>query len=55
MRKKFTTTLDENLVKAIKLYALEHNVSVNVLIERMIINLVTSVDGEIDIDFDNLT
>lgn len=35
-RKKFTTTLDEELIKEIKVYAIEHNTSVSQLIEKAI-------------------
>ena len=36
MKKKFTTTLDENLIKQIKVYAIEHDTSVAKLIEKTI-------------------
>lgn len=35
-RKKFTTTLDEELIKEIKVYAIEHDTSVSQLIEKAI-------------------
>lgn len=35
-RKKFTTTLDEELIKEIKVYAIEHDTSVSQLIEEAI-------------------
>ena len=36
-RKKFTTTLDENLIKAIKVKAIEQNTDVSVIIEKLFI------------------
>jgi predicted HicB family RNase H-like nuclease len=36
MRKKFTTTLDEELIKQVKIYAIEHDTSVAKLIEKAI-------------------
>lgn len=36
MKKKFTTTLDEELIKQAKIRAIEENVSVAELIERLI-------------------
>lgn len=36
MKKKFTTTLDENLIKQVKVYAIEHDTSVAKLIEKAI-------------------
>lgn len=35
-RKKFTTTLNEELIKAIKIKAIEENTDVSKLIEKMI-------------------
>lgn len=35
-RKKFTTTLDEELIKAIKVKAIEENTDVSKLLEKMI-------------------
>ena len=37
MKKKFTTTLDEELIKQVKIYAIEHDTSVAKLIEKAII------------------
>ncbi|MDN7145168.1 ribbon-helix-helix protein, CopG family [Liquorilactobacillus mali] len=36
MKKKFTTTLDSELIKAIKIKAIEENKSVATLLEEMI-------------------
>ena len=36
MKKKFTTTLDEELIKQVKIYAIEHDTSVAKLIEKAI-------------------
>lgn len=36
MKKKFTTTLDEELIKPVKIYAIEHDTSVAKLIEKAI-------------------
>lgn len=36
MKKKFTTTLDEELIKQVKIYAIEHDTSVAKLIEKSI-------------------
>lgn len=36
MKKKFTTTLDEELIKLAKIKAIEENVSVAKLIERLL-------------------
>lgn len=36
MKKKFTTTLDGNLIKQVKVYAIEHDTSVAKLIEKAI-------------------
>lgn len=36
MKKKFTTTLDEELIKQVKVYAIEHDTSVAKLIEKAI-------------------
>jgi predicted HicB family RNase H-like nuclease len=35
MKKKFTTTLDESIVKAMKIQAIEEGISVSALIEKM--------------------
>ena len=35
MKKKFTTTLDESIVKAMKIQAIEEGISVSTLIEKM--------------------
>lgn len=40
MKKKFTTTLDEELIKQIKVYAIEHDTSVAHIIEQAIKELV---------------
>lgn len=44
MKKKFTTTLDENLLKGLKLYCLQHDIKVNKLLEKFIINLLAEQD-----------
>lgn len=44
MKKKFTTTLDENLLKGLKLYCLQKDVRVNELLEKFIINLLAEQD-----------
>ena len=36
MKKKFTTTLDEELIKQVKIYAIEHDTSVAKLFEKAI-------------------
>ena len=36
MRKKFTTTLDENIIKKIKMRAIEENTDVSKLLEKLI-------------------
>ena len=36
MKKKFITTLDEELIKQVKIYAIEHDTSVAKLIEKAI-------------------
>ena len=36
MKKKFSTTLDEELIKQVKIYAIEHDTSVAKLIEKAI-------------------
>lgn len=36
MKKKFTTTLDEELIKQVKIYAIENDTSVAKLIEKAI-------------------
>ena len=36
MKKKFTTTLDEELIKQVKIYSIEHDTSVVKLIEKAI-------------------
>ena len=36
-RKKFTTTLDEDLIKAMKIKAIEQNTDVSVIIEKLFI------------------
>lgn len=35
MRKKFTTTIDEEILKQIKIQAIQENISVSELIEKM--------------------
>ncbi|MCC4346949.1 DUF6364 family protein [Limosilactobacillus reuteri] len=35
MKKKFTTTLDESIIKAMKIQAIEESISVSALIEKM--------------------
>lgn len=42
MKKKFTTTLDSELIKQIKVYAIEHDTSVASLIEKAIKQIVKS-------------
>ena len=37
MKKKFTTTLDESLIKQAKIKAIEENISVAELIERLLV------------------
>ena len=36
MKKKFTTTLDDALIKQVKIYAIEHDTSVAKIIEKAI-------------------
>lgn len=36
MRKKFTTTLDEDVIKKLKIKAVENNTTVSKLIEKMV-------------------
>ena len=38
MRKKFTTTLDEEIIKKIKVQAIKENTDVSKLLERLIEN-----------------
>lgn len=38
MKKKFTTTLDEELIKQAKIKAIEENISVAELIEKLLSN-----------------
>ena len=35
MRKKFTTTLDEDLIKAMKIKAIEENTDISIIIEKL--------------------
>ena len=37
MKKKFTTTMDENIIKQVKIKAIEENLSVAGLIEKLLI------------------
>jgi hypothetical protein len=43
-RKKFTTTLDEELIKKIKVKAIEENTDVSKLLEKMIENYLKKVN-----------
>lgn len=38
MKKKFTTTLDEELIKKIKMVAIEEGITVNEILEKLIID-----------------
>lgn len=42
MKKKFTTTIDEELIKKAKIKAIEENISVAELIERLLNNYLES-------------
>lgn len=43
MKKKFTTTLDEELIKEIKLIAIKENTTVNDILEKLIIDYIEKV------------
>jgi len=45
MRKKFTTTLDEELIKSIKIKAIEENTDVSKLLEKMIKDYLARKEG----------
>jgi len=41
-RKKFTTTLDEELIKAVKIKAIKQNTDVSVIIEKLLLEYLKS-------------
>ena len=43
MRKKFTTTFDEDILKDIKIQAIKENLSVSELIEKIFINYIENI------------
>ena len=45
MRRKFTTTLDEELIKKIKIQAIEENTDVSKLLEKMIKDYLTKKEN----------
>ena len=47
MKKKFTTTLDEKLIEAIKIRAIQDSTNVSAIMEALIIKYLS---GEIDLD-----
>lgn len=44
MKRKFTTTLDENIIKKAKIIAIEENTSVSKLIEKALNELIKNHD-----------
>ena len=44
MRKKFTTTLDENIIKQIKIIAIEENTSVSKIMEKALNKIIEEHD-----------
>lgn len=44
MKKKFTTTLDENIIKQVKIKAIKENLSVAGLLEKLIIEYLKNND-----------
>ena len=46
MRKKFTTTLDEEIIKKIKIQAVKENTDVSKLLEKLIADYLKSREGK---------
>lgn len=48
MKKQFATNLDVEIIKKLKLYALEKNVNVNDVIEKLVYDCLDSLDIEVE-------